>query len=1367
MKRLAGLLALCVVFHAAPAQAGSVSGRLLDSGGKPVAGARVQWVSYRTDDELTLDMSAGVEPRGLGEVATAADGSFRVALEKSNVAVGLRVFPPGAPSLRFRGPFDSTEDVSLEDLHASPGVRLSGRVVDEEGKPVSGARVRAAGTEILSDQESMVLSEVKTAADGTFSMEDAPGGIRSILARAPGFVQASIFQLEPKADVNVTLKRGGAIRGVVLDASGKPAAGALVVSESEGVESDAEGAFRITGIEPGVRSLQAVWKEDFAARRDNLRVRRGQEVEAPLRLVRAAAIAGTVIDESSRKPIAGARLAASSGGMAFGRRRTERSVRADAKGKFRLNGLAARSYAVTASREGYLSSSINGISASTAAPGTVNLALAKAASVAGKVIDEKGSPVSGATVRFASEGGMRSLLRRGPAAFAGGQGAQTALDGSFRLRNLSAGRNLTLEAGKAGYTEGRRPGVTLKTGEALAGVSLTLKKGLEARGRVVDSQGKPVPGAEIRVTARDGRGGGFGNVRQQIRALGMDASKPDAVSRPDGAFLVRGLEPGDYTAAVSRDGYARKSAPNLLVAASAENVWPAIALANGVAISGFVRDSQGQAIAGAQIYGISMGEGTRPQSVTSEVDGRFRLDGLTAEKSIFLNLTAPGFAPAQKNVTPPAEDVAIVLKTAGTVRGRVEDGDTKRPITDFTAGRTGPRGGGMVFQMGTQGGDRAFQSEDGSFELPDVPAGKWTIRAGASGYRNGETSGVELGEGETKDGVVISLRKGGSLSGRVLDPRKGTGVPNAAVSWQAAGTSGGPAGAMLARMGVGAPNTATNTDADGRFRFDGLPEGRVTVVADHTDYLETSREVDPDKDGTVDITLGTGGSITGSVVGRDGRTPIAAALVSLNEEGDAGMFGGGDSTRTDGSGAFSFDHLKAGRFKISAQSSAGKSAPKEVILSENQRQDGVLIGMVSAGSTVRGTVSGLPQGKLGGLRISANGKDYSDGTQTDDTGAFTLHDVPSGIVQFNANTSMPTGRSVSKSAEIPEGAGEVPVQIVFEGSSRLAGRVTRADRPLSGLFVFANADPPSPGPGRASSQTDEDGRFALEGLSDGPYQLSVGGQGVSYRKVVSVSGDTAADLAIPASTISGMVTEDGPGTPLEGATIQAETGKETAAFSMKTAVSDSSGHYEIDGVDPGTYQVSARKAGYQQKAAPATVGADSAAANFALAKGSGISIRISDGLTGFPLHGVTVLAFGANGNVAFQGQVGLDSGGKGEVSSLGPGRYSIYVFTDGYAPRALPAVEAPSPEVAIALTPGGRVEVRSGTPVSGRLTNASGAVYLLSPYRLDGRVTAVPPASTWEHLAPGSYTLQSTGAGGPAVSSFTVSEGQTTRLDLK
>ena len=80
------------------------------------------------------------------------------------------------------------------------------------------------------------------------------------------------------------------------------------------------------------------------------------------------------------------------------------------------------------------------------------------------------------------------------------------------------------------------------------------------------------------------------------------------------------------------------------------------------------------------------------------------------------------------------------------------------------------------------------------------------------------------------------------------------------------------------------------------------------------------------------------------------------------------MFGGGsDSARTDGSGAFLFEHLKPGRYKLSAQATAGKSVPKDVVLAENQRQEGILLSMAS-GARVQGTVSGLPAGESGVLR---------------------------------------------------------------------------------------------------------------------------------------------------------------------------------------------------------------------------------------------------------------------------------------------------------------------------------------------------------------------------------------------------------------
>ena len=508
--------------------------------------------------------------------------------------------------------------------------------------------------------------------------------------------------------------------------------------------------------------------------------------------------------------------------------------------------------------------------------------------------------------------------------------------------------------------------------------------------------------------------------------------------------------------------------------------------------------------------------------------------------------------------------------------------------------------------------------------------------------------------------------------------------------------------------------------------------------------------------------LGTGGAISGIVVGADGRTPIPGAAVTLDLEGDASAFGGNQTTRTDGTGAFLFEHLQGGRFKVSAQATAGATAAKEVVLADNQRQDGVIIEM-AAGATVHGTVSGLAPGTLGGVRINASAQNYGDQAVTDDSGNFSFRNVPAGLVHFTANTTFTSGRTASANVEVPDGGTDVPVQIVFEGNSSITGRITRGNQPLSGLFVSAVADPPMTSGGRANGQTDDGGSFSLQGLNDGNFQLFVSGQGVSYRRNVTVSGATTQDVQISTAEITGTVVEDGSGTPIEGAVIQVETGRETSTVAMKSATTDSSGNYSIDGVDPGTYQVTARKAGYQLKTQTATVASDPAQTNFSLTKGSGIAIQVSDGMTGFPLHGVTAVAFGTGGSLAFTGSVSLDSNGKGEISSLSSGRYTIYFFSDGYASKCLPAVDSPSPGVGVVMTPGGSVMVQTATSGAARILDASGMPYLMNPFRLDGSINMMAPMSQWSHIAPGTYTLA---VAGKAPFPFTVNEGQTTRITL-
>ncbi len=640
-----------------------------------------------------------------------------------------------------------------------------------------------------------------------------------------------------------------------------------------------------------------------------------------------------------------------------------------------------------------------------------------------------------------------------------------------------------------------------------------------------------------------------------------------------------------------------------------------------------------------------------------------------------------------------------------------------------------------------------------------MPAGRWSIRAEAPGYRPAEVSAIEIGVAETKEGVVLSLKRGGTLSGRVLDAARGSAVPNASVSWRV----GGPVFVVGGRG-----QRQTSTDADGRFSFDALPEGKITLEASHPDYMEASVEIEPERQNSVEIPLGSGASISGSVIGSDGRTPSSGARVTLDTQGESGRMGT-ESAVADGSGSFLFEHLRAGRYQLVAQGNAGTSAAREVVLSDGQQMDGVLLS-IAGGTLLRGSVSGLPAGSLGGLRVTASTSSYSDMTTTDADGRFTLPDVPAGVVRLNASTSFPQSRSAQTTVEVAEGAPEMPVEITFEGGSRLSGQITRAGKPQPGLMVLAMPDPPT-GAGRATAQTNDGGHYDIEGLGDGTYEVSVSSitsQGVSYRKVFEVSGDTTGDIELPGAVLSGVVTDAATGMPLESAEVQAETGEETQSFAVKRTSTDSTGAFSIIDVDPGSYRVTARKAGYRLKTQTATVGSDTATLDFALTKGSGLPIRVGDGQTGIPLAGVQALAIAADGTVAFQGRVSLDAGGSGEVPSLADGRYALYFFSDGYASRSLPAVDVPQPSpVSIAMTPGGTVEARGAVAVTGRIVDASGATYLLSPYRLDGVATVTLPVTVWQHLAPGSYTFVVTSGGGGAPYPFTVAEGQTTQLVIK
>ncbi len=1356
LRRLA--VALLLLSTTALARAGTISGRVLDSGGNAVAASRVAWTAYRSEEQVRVDQTAGVQPPVIGETRTGEDGRFVADLPASGPAVSLVIAPSALPGALVSGPLDPTTAVQLPDVELPAPTRVTGMVLAAGGAPIAGARVIVLGDGATSIG-TVFFAEAVAGADGAFAVSNAPSGSTTTSARAQGYVPWWHPTAPGRAPERIVLETGGSVSGTVTDVAGRPAFGAIVSSGLVAIRSDSSGRYRLVGVGAGSKTIEAISGEDQIARRGNVVVRPGAETIVDLRLTRAASIPGTVTDEATRRPVPGASIRILDTGPASQASRTRRLVVADGQGRFRAGGLEPGRYTVRADRTGYLPTALTGIIADTASARSpaAAIALEPAASVAGVVVDEKGRAVAGARVHVA-RGPVNPRLRGGATPGAAPRETVTGPDGAFRLDSLAAARGVSIEAVKSGFAPAQLPGVTLKAGQTIRGVSLTLRAGLTASGRVVDEKGQPVTGAEVRVARNEDRGG-----RRPFRGPGAQ-STPDAVSGNDGTFALGGLEEGDYRATASHEGYAQATVPSVHVAAKGPTVWSPIMLSRGAAIAGVVKDEQGHAIAGALVELFA--EGQEPSTAATDGEGGFRIASLASGRSGMVAVSAGGFAPARRSATAPSENLLIVLNKTGEIRGRVVDAGTGNPVADFTLGRTfAPGGRGRGFGPGAGGGPAgsaavAFHSEDGSFDLVDVPPGSWTMHVTAAGYRPTDISGVDVGEGEVKEGVTLSLKQGRTLAGRVQDSTTGAPVPNATVSAAQTGTPAAP-GLFPGTPGAG-PAPAV-TDANGQFTLDGLPDGKVTVAVSHPDYLAASKDVDLAATADVAIALGPGGEISGVVVGAGGGG-VAGATVRLVTDGDTGGTGA-QTTQSDPAGAFRFDHLGAGRYQLSAQSKAMASTPQQIVLAENQPMDGVQL-PVASGAEIDGTVSGLPADKLGGVNITATADGYRGTAVTGTDGKFTLQNVPTGVVRLSASTAFPAARTTAQTVEVADDATTMPVEIAFQGASRLAGQVTRGGQPLPGLAVNASPDPPTGTGQRSSMLTDDTGRYALEGLDDGGYQVSVNGQGVTYRKAFTVSGDTNGDIALPGLVLSGSVTDSASGAPVDGASIQAETGQESQAAALKRATADSNGFYSIPDMDPGSYQVTARKSGYQLKTLPATLDSQPVEVDFTLDPGAGLPIQISDGLTGIPLGGVSALAFGTDGSVAYQGTVTLDANGKGEIPSLLPGRYAVYVFSAGYAAKALPSVTVPSDTIPIGMTPGGRLEIRPTAPTPARLADASGAIVLLSPFRLDGTLTAAPPVTVWEHISPGSYNLLTGSGEGQKGYPFTIVEGQTTTLAL-
>jgi protocatechuate 3,4-dioxygenase beta subunit len=642
----------------------------------------------------------------------------------------------------------------------------------------------------------------------------------------------------------------------------------------------------------------------------------------------------------------------------------------------------------------------------------------------------------------------------------------------------------------------------------------------------------------------------------------------------------------------------------------------------------------------------------------------------------------------------------------------------------------------------------SFHAEDGSFALEDVPAGRWTVEAFASGYQPGSTSAVTVGEGEAAEGVEVRLSKGGVVTGRVLEARTGRPILDAAVR---AELSGGEQRRGMFRIGGEGGDDEATTDAEGRYEIAGLAPGTWVLTASHPEWSEATASVElKDAPATADIRLGRGGAVGGTVLAA-GR-PVAGAQVTLSAAGDtgfragAGMSGGSEqSALSDEGGRFRFERLSPGRYTLAAALRDQSSAPAEAVVTGDDAQEVQLL--LSEGALVRGLVTGLPDALLAGVNVSAQGQDYFATTRTAAGGSFELAGVPEGLLTLRANAGdfLTGSRSASTTLAIAAGQAEAAAEIVFEQGFRVDGYVTRGGRPVADAMVMAF---PEGGSRRsASGRTDEAGGYALEGLDEGRYTITADAQGGGpIRRTVDITGDTTIDLEAPPARLGGTVVEGESGRPLGEVAVRIEDEGGGMRF-VNVATTDSSGRFGFEDLEPRRYRVSFQKAAYQVETRELTA-AEESDVRVEMRRGEGIALEARDGIFATPLRGLFVRALDGAGQTAFAGGLSLDSEGRGEVPSLKPGVYELRAESSGYAPVVWPGVAVPSSAITLVLTPGGSLDIQAGPQTlalpeaSGRLIGADGRVYTWNVFTSDGKIRLTSPLRRLENVVPGHYSFE-------------------------
>ena len=786
-----------------------IEGMVVDAHDRPVAGAavdvdRLVFATSAADGSFTL---SHVPARSFILHARTADG----------IAVAAVV--EGRPTLRL-----------------APRAVVSGVVRDETKHPVSGVRIRMG--------DGLTMETSVTDATGAYAFDAVPRARFQLMADGSPLLaidEMSIDATSGRARHDLLAKAIAPINGVVRDADGSPAAGASIIAvmtARNGFEGELPAQF-VTARDGRFHvrlPLDSSVKMRLLAKRPG-----SPPAMAPLTTSREVEItipAGepleVVVKSAAGKPIDGVHIEPTTSGASASQMAEEPASTEPAWGTTGQDGrfhgrLSAGPNLLRFAKNGYVSTRKT-VEIGPAGK-TVEITLIPTVEISGRIVDNKGKPVTEAFVAVANQfvmtapdgsftlGGMEpgpvmirfgrtspqeqsvnapardivlvvaaSRTIRGKVIDAATGAPVKAFvvtplsdDGGERSRPFeSATGEFEVEVNKALTLEVRAAGYVTR-GEIDAAKSdpivVALSHGREVRGHITDERGQPLEGVTVALPANtwgsdDGVGG------QPLR------------SRADGSYEISGVPfEQDVDLSFVKESFV---ATRRKLTGGHDDATLDVTLLRGIAVTGRVINATGDGVPQVTVSASSAGHGTQSATAETDASGVFHFDGLARTRYDFsVQRTEQGEHGAVNDVNvEKIKEVIVRLqkKPTSTVVGKVLQ------IEEAT--------GIAMVMVTSEDGEAQSGAVDasGNFSIVNAPAGMLAVQAMMTGPRGSRMSNKVTVQaapnGETR--VELSFAKQITVRGHVT--RDGAPMASAAVSFS--GATAGTSTAMTSQEGT-------------------------------------------------------------------------------------------------------------------------------------------------------------------------------------------------------------------------------------------------------------------------------------------------------------------------------------------------------------------------------------------------------------------------------------------------------------------------------------------------------------------------------------------------------------------------------------